>query len=141
MAVTITKYNSDDRHIGREPVCLVFDVDGGTAALSNDDSTLVSIPANTILLAANIQCVVAEAGATSSKCDLRLGSNNVLAGTADNGGTVGTVDDGVSSGTLSPENSNLAAAANLVARVNISGTPTTAPVWRVWATVTRTEEP
>lgn len=139
MAGTVTKYNSDNRAIERDPVLLVFEYEGELGLTKSEEAVLRAMPANCIYLSAEIQCITAEAGATSSLLSLKHGSTAVLTGKADNGGAVGKVDNGAvvaSNGTAVPQ-ADTSAAANLVASYTSVGTSTTAPKWRILLWVMR----
>lgn len=139
MAATVTTFGSDNRAIERDPIELVWEVNGGLAALTNDDSTLRALPNGTVFLSAEIACIQAEAGATSSKLDLRVGGGSLLAGASDNGGTLSVLNSGIAAGTFTPTASGgTTGDVNLNARVNIVGTPSTAPIWRVRVLCLRT---
>lgn len=137
MAGTVTTFNSDNRSIERDPITLVFEVEAQLGATSSTDEVLMAMPAGVTYLCAEIQCIVAEAGATSSVCSLVHGATAILTGSADNGGTANTIDDGVSSGTF-VANADTSAAGNLIADINIVGTSTTAAKWRIHVTCLRT---
>lgn len=136
---TITKFNSDHRAIERDPVLLVFEYESQLGLTRSEEAVLRAMPANCIYLSAEIQCIVAEAGATSSLLSLKHGSTAFLTGKADNGGVVGKVDNGAvvaTNGTAVPQ-ADTSAAANLIASFTSVGTSTTAPKYRILLWVMR----
>ena len=134
---TVTTFNSDLRAIERDPITLVFEVVADLGATSSSEEVLAAMPAGVTYLYAEVQCIIAEAGATSSKCNLKHGSTTFFTGSADNGGTVDTIDEGVSSGTFDPT-ADTSAAGNLIADIDVVGTSTTAAKWRIIVTCLRT---
>jgi len=132
MAATVTKFNSDNRAIERDPVTLVFEVDSGTPALAAVSYALCTIPAGTVYLTAEIHCLQADVDATSTLCSLAHTAATLFTGSADNGGVINVIDDGISSGTLVPTPSGTQAAGTLNAVVSVVGAScSTAAKWRI----------
>lgn len=134
----VDDYNSPKADIGRwAPIPLLFDVSKNTLTAGTEDVTLMTLPANTIILGATVRCIVAEAGGTSEVASLRVGTNTLLTGTADNMGAVGTDAAVPAAAQVGP----LAADAVLSIRFVTVGTSTTAGRARVEMTCIRNVRP
>lgn len=131
MAGTVTTFNSDNRAVERDPICLVFEYQAEAGASKSEEIVLRAIPEGTTYLRAQIQTIVADTGATSTVLNLKHGSTTIFTGSADNGGTVDTIDDGVSSGTFDPTAADDVSADNLIADFDQVGTTSFAPKFRI----------
>ena len=95
MAGTVTKYNSDNRAIERDPTILVFEYLAETGAAKSEDAVLRSMPAGVTYLSVEIQSLIADVGSGNVTCNLKHGSTTFFSGAADLGGTINTVNDSV----------------------------------------------
>ena len=99
MAATVTTYGQENAHIGRTPVWVMFDVQGvleeGSTPAS-EEVTLMSIPIGTVMIDANVCCIVEGAGTGTDVLSIASDDGStqtlVFTGTADNGGAVDVMD-------------------------------------------------
>jgi len=141
MAATITQKNGLSRAIERDPCWLTWEIDSGTAVISAVAYELRELPAGTNILSAYVQCIEADAGATSTLCTLKVDTTNLLVGAADNGGVVNVVNDGVNAGTgFAPSSAGGESASSLNAVITtVGGSITNGAVWRIMVLVNRND--
>ena len=129
VARVLEDYTGGTRLVDRDPHWLIWDVASGDDGVSAEVILRSTEPDNYTYLDAYVQCVQGDVGAASTKLNLKHGSTTIFTGQPDNGGNIHT-DRGVINTPLpSPMGGYISG--NLIADVDISGTPSTEAVWRI----------
>lgn len=141
----VTKLHAN-QFVDRETKLFVYEFTPDlTTAVADAESKLDGFPANTVVADLWIDCITAEAGATSSKLDIAYahdkdataGTGECLTGSADNGGVVSVRDYGTV--VAIPTGANAGEDLALFARYTQVGTASTKPVYRIFVELFRTE--
>lgn len=142
---TLTKL-TPNLDIGSTPAWHVFDVAIDAGADQTLETDLITLPVGTVIIDQKIQCIVAEAGATSTVMHLRLETGPIvlLTGTADNMGSISSGATEVKELELPstfPTATGLATANVLQAQSVCVGTSTTGGTGRISVLMFRIKRP
>jgi hypothetical protein len=120
------------RAVERDPCWLIFDADW-SGDVGSTSLTLRSLPVDTVILDAFVNCVTAETGTGAADVDIKAGTTQWFTGTADNGGTANVYDAGASKFHHVVTSSTT----SLIAEYVDAGTGVTGPVMRIGVLVHR----